>query len=73
MKGDRGFIKAILFIVIGLIVLGFFGYNLRAIISIPTVQENLVYVWELVVKLWDAFLATPILWVWETLTSLFVK
>jgi len=70
---NTGFIKMILLIVIGLIVLGFFGYNLRAIISIPTVHDNLVYIWELVVKLWNTFLATPVLWVWEKITGFLAK
>ncbi|PIQ68157.1 MAG: hypothetical protein COV91_05525 [Candidatus Taylorbacteria bacterium CG11_big_fil_rev_8_21_14_0_20_46_11] len=71
MKGNRGFIKTILVIVIGLIMLGYFGYNLKDIVSSPTVHENLVYVWDLIVKLWNTFLATPILWVWDKLQGLF--
>lgn len=60
-----GFIKLILLIVIALVVLGFFGYNLKDIIDSPTVKENLVYVWGLAVKFWNAFLATPANWVWD--------
>ena len=67
MKNNRGFIKAVLLIVVALIVLGFFGYNLRDIVSSPTVHDNLVYVWGLVVKVWDSVLARPVLWVWNTL------
>lgn len=67
MKGNRGFIKLILFIVIALIALGFFGYNLRDIVNSPTVRDNLTYVWGLVVKLWDNFLLVPLSWVWENI------
>ncbi len=77
MKGKRGlpnrqtgFIKAILIIVIALIVLGFFGYNLREIMDSPTVRDNLVFMWELVVKIWHNFILVPILWVWDKLSAL---
>ena len=73
MKGNRGFIKAIVLIVIGLIVLGYFGYNLKDIIASPTVHDNLVYVWNLIVKLWDNVLATPAMWIWNTITGLLAK
>ena len=64
--GNRGgFIKLILLIVIVLVVLGFFGYNLRDIINSPTVHDNLVYVWDLVVRFWNTFLATPFHWIWD--------
>lgn len=67
LKPKRGgFIKLILLIVIALIVLGFFGYNLKDIVDSPTVRENLAYVWELLVKLWNLLLA-PLTWVWENI------
>ena len=45
--------KAIVVIVVALIILGYFGYNLRDIIGSPAVRDNLAYVWGLVVKLWN--------------------
>lgn len=49
----RGLVKAILLIVVALVVLGYLGYNLRDIISSPTVRDNLAYVWGLMVKMWN--------------------
>ncbi len=63
----------ILLIVIALIVLGFFGYNIKDILNSPTVHDNLVYVWGLVTKLWNNFLAEPIGWVWDKITGLLSK
>ena len=60
----EGFVKAILLIVIVLVVLGFFGYNLESIVNSPDVKGNLAYVWELLVKLWNILL-TPLAWVWD--------
>ena len=60
-----GFIKMILLIVIALVVLGYFGYNLKDIVNSPTVHDNLVYVWDLIVKLWNTLLAEPATWIWD--------
>lgn len=50
IQGNRqaGFVKMVLVIAITLIVLGFFGYNLKDIVNSPTVKENLLYVWGIV-------------------------
>ncbi len=70
-KGNRGlpaqagFIKLILLIVIALIVLGLFGYNLRTIVNSPTVRENLAFVWNLIV--------TGCNWVVDHVKALFGK
>lgn len=73
MKGNRGLIKMVLLIVIALVVLGYFGYNLRDIIDSPTVKENLSYVWGLAVKLWNNFLAAPAEWLWDKIQALLAK
>lgn len=65
MNKSRGLVKAIVLIVVALVVLGFFGYNLRDIVSSPTVSENLRYAWGLVVKLWNTILARPAVWLWD--------
>ena len=69
-RGNRGFVKTILLIVVGLIVLGFFGYNLKDIIDSPTVNENLTYVWKLVVTTWNTFVAEPFVWLWDKIQSI---
>lgn len=60
---ERGLVKAIILIVVALIILGFFGYNLRAIIEGPAVSDNLAYAWGLAVKFWDI--------VWNAMQKIF--
>ncbi len=48
-----GLVKAILLIVVALVILGYFGYNLRDIVNSPAVRDNLAYVWGFVVKFWE--------------------
>ncbi len=63
-KGNRGgFVTMILIIVVALIVLGFFGYNLRAIMSSGTVHDNLSYAW-------NTFIVAPFTWLADKLQSL---
>ena len=64
-KNANGFIQIILLLVIGLIVLGYFGFNLKEILTSPVVKENLTYAWELTKTVWSNWLQEPALWVFE--------
>ncbi|MDD4803938.1 MAG: hypothetical protein PHN69_02080 [Candidatus Pacebacteria bacterium] len=61
----KGFIKTIIIIVIALIVLGYFGFDVENIIKSDKVQKNLGYVWNIVSKIWNSYLAAPVLFVWD--------
>ena len=50
--GERVLIKMVLVIIVGLVALGFLGYNLRDIINSPAVSDNLSYAWDLVKRAW---------------------
>ena len=43
----------VLLIVVGLVVLGYFGYNLRDIVNSPSVNENLAYAWDMLKRAWN--------------------
>ncbi len=60
-----GFLKIILIIVLALVVLGYFGFNLENIINSPTVHSNLQYVWDLAVTMWNKFLVVPATFIWD--------
>jgi hypothetical protein len=47
-------IRTIILIIIGLIVLGYFGIHFEEIYNSPVVQENLKFAWELIVRLAQA-------------------
>ncbi|MEJ0053242.1 MAG: hypothetical protein WDN10_00745 [bacterium] len=47
-------LKLIFWIVVGVLALSFFGISLRAIITSPIGQDNLGFLWMLVVQGWDA-------------------
>lgn len=58
MKGNRGFIKTILLIVIVLVVLGIMGYDVRDIASSPKVRDNIATFWGWIVSAWNWIVAT---------------
>ncbi len=64
-NNQSGLIKMILIIIIAIIVLSYFGFNLREIVESPETQGNLGYVWGLVVHVWDSYLVGPVSYLWN--------
>lgn len=62
---SSGFIKTIVVIVIALIILGYFGYNVQDIVNSPMVQKNLNYAWDLVQHVWNNYLKIPMTFIWD--------
>ena len=61
----KGFIKTIIIIVVALIVLGYFGFDVENIMKSEKVQKNLNYVWDIISKVWNLYLAAPVMFVWD--------
>ncbi|NTV44177.1 MAG: hypothetical protein HGA67_00570 [Candidatus Yonathbacteria bacterium] len=66
MNTQRGFIQFVLIIIVIIVILGYFGFNLRDIMETPAVKDNLSFVWQAVVDLWDNWLREPVVWFWNT-------
>lgn len=62
---EKGFLKTIILIVIALIVLGYFGFDITKIIQTPTVQTNLNATWDFTSKIWNTYLAGPFVYIWD--------
>ena len=62
---QKGFVKIIILIVIILIVLGWYGFNVQEVVESEGVQTNFDYVWGWLVTVWQNYLATPAIWVWD--------
>jgi len=60
-----GFIKFIIIIIIAIIILSYFGFDLRAIVEAPTTQGNIGYVWGGVVYVWQNWLQRPASYLWN--------
>ncbi len=64
---NRGLIKWIVIILIAVIVLSYFGFDLRAIIESDATQSNLEYPWGIGVLIWNNYLSQPILYFWHNI------
>ena len=64
---NKGLVKMIIVIVIALIVLGYFGFDVKGIMGSDKVQGNLGYVWDFIKTFWNNYLAAPVIYVWNNL------
>ncbi len=62
-------IKWIVITLLALIILGYFGLDIRKAIDSPATKNNIQYVKEVVVYLWTQYLERPIKYLWD----LFIK
>ncbi len=60
-------IKYIILALILIIVVSFFGYDLKAIIEDPTTQNNLTYAWSGVTYVWNNYLQAPFSYLWNNI------
>ncbi len=68
--GEGGFIRTIVIIVIAILIVSYFGINLRALVTSPTTQDNITYVTTGVINLWNNYLKAPVTYVWN---EIFIK
>ncbi|MFA7252802.1 MAG: hypothetical protein WC027_03010 [Candidatus Paceibacterota bacterium] len=61
---QQGLIGTIILIVIAIIILSYFGVDLKRLWTSDQVQKNLGYVWNLIVKIWTDYLSTPFEYLW---------
>ena len=62
---DRGIIKMIILIVIAILILSYFGYNIRSLVNSPNTQDNFSYVGGVVVDVWNNYLKVPATYAWD--------
>ena len=65
MNTNKGLIEMIIIIIIALIILGYFGFNIGNVLSSPNVQANLSWAWNVVLTIWS-YISAPIVWLWNT-------
>ncbi len=72
INSQKGFIKIIVIIVIALIVLSYYGFDIEKTIKSPLTQKNLNYVQQIALSVWQNVLKTPIMYIWNFSTD-FIK
>lgn len=64
---QRGLIKWLFLIIIAVIILSYFGFDLRSIIESEQSQANFEYLWGGGLYLWENYLSDPILYFWHNI------
>ncbi len=64
IQSSRGIIRTIILVVIALLILSYFGFNLRSIANSDTSKSNFGYVKEVVLNIWNKYLKRPIQYLW---------
>lgn len=67
---NRGLINLIILIIVAILILSYFGYNLRAIVNAPNTQDNFSYVGGGIADLWNNYLSGPATYLWNTFVNL---
>ncbi len=60
-----GLIRTVLIIIVVLLILSYFGLNIRDIVNSPTGRDNFSYTQELMIKVWDKYLEKPVTYLWQ--------
>jgi len=66
---QSGLIQWIVLIIIVILVLSYFGFDLRGLISDEGTEDNFSVVWEYLTLIWERWLETPAKWIWENIIS----
>lgn len=66
---NRGLIGVLVLILIGLLFLAYFAVDLRGLVESETFKNNLKFVKEISLGVWENFLKAPFLWLLEKIKS----
>ncbi len=66
IKNNGGFLKLIVIIAIGILILSALNINLRDIVNSPAFKNNITYVSDIAKNVWDNYLKTPVTLFWNT-------
>lgn len=64
---ERGFLKFVILVIIAIVILSYFGFDLRKIFEADATKSNFSYVWGWISYVWNTFLVAPVSWVWNVI------
>jgi ABC-type phosphate/phosphonate transport system permease subunit len=69
---NRGLVRTILLVIVLLIVLAYFGLNIRSIVASQTFQDNWAFLKTFTIDLWNNYLSGPIVYLWNKIFIPFI-
>ena len=73
MNYTKGFIRLVIIIIIALIVLGYYGIDVKKAIQAPTTKSNLSYAEQIVSNVWHNYLEKPAKYLWKVFIDIVWK
>lgn len=64
---NRGLVRTVLIVLVAILVLSYFGFDIRGIVESPLAQNNIGYVWGFVVNIWNNYLSQPVTYFWNNI------
>ncbi len=64
---QNGWIQIVVIIIVAVLILSYFGFNIEDAVESEAAQENFSYLGRLFVALWDNFLSIPVLWLYNNI------
>ncbi|MCU0660683.1 MAG: hypothetical protein MUD00_03690 [Candidatus Pacebacteria bacterium] len=64
---NGGFLRLILIIVIGLLILGYFNIDLQRTVESTTTQKNVSYIKNAATTIWENYLEGPVMYFWNNI------
>ncbi len=68
MNRQQGIVKLVLTVIIAVLILSYFRFDLRRLVENELTQENLAYVWSLIKQLWS-YLSALVIKISHNLTN----
>ena len=59
MRNNKGFVKLIILIIIGIAILSYFNIDIRSILDSNSFRDNLSYVWNFIWNIWSNYIKGP--------------
>jgi hypothetical protein len=63
MQQNKGFVKLVILILVGILILSYFGIDLRGLVNSDATRENVSYVWSFIQGLWYDYVKTPVIFI----------
>ena len=73
-NGGMSILASIVFLLIVILVLGYYKVNVRSVMESPTGQDNINYVKDNSKTLWEVYLKEPVTYIWkEIIVKIFLS
>lgn len=73
IKTNRGLVKSLVIFALILVLLAYFGFNLRSIVASQTFQDNWSFIKEISVNIWTNYLSIVVQFIWNNIITPIIK